>query len=126
VQEHRPKLGNAAYNPPRDAFDLYTPRFTKGIGRTKVGVCPICAESAKRGGVGKILWLSMKFSAFKWSAHSRFVSYGALADLGAEHIYHLRSALAHPRPQLPHAIRSRYLACHRLAVLPSNRVSLHL
>jgi hypothetical protein len=55
------------YNPPRSAFDLYTPRFVQGVGRTKVGLCPICVEAVSRGGAGIHLWLSMKFSAFKWS-----------------------------------------------------------
>lgn len=62
------------YNPPRDPRDLYTPRFVKGKGRTKVGLCPICIESPSRGGRGQKLWLSMKFSAFKWSV-SPFSSY---------------------------------------------------
>jgi hypothetical protein len=54
------------YNSPRDPRDLYTPRFVKGKGRTKVGLCPICIESPSRGGQGQKLWLSTKFSAFKW------------------------------------------------------------
>ena len=54
------------YNEPRDALDLYTPRFVKGCGATKVGVCPICIESPSRGGKGQAVWLSMKFSAYKW------------------------------------------------------------
>lgn len=29
-------LSDATFNPPRDAFDLYTPRFVKGRGTTKV------------------------------------------------------------------------------------------
>jgi hypothetical protein len=53
------------YNPPRSPFDLYTPRFVKGKGTEKVGLCPICVEIPKRGGEGKKLWLAMKFSAFK-------------------------------------------------------------
>ncbi|KAI9058903.1 hypothetical protein FKP32DRAFT_1580883, partial [Trametes sanguinea] len=53
-------------NPPRDAWDLYTPRFVKGRGTSKVGLCPICHESIRRGGEGKKLWLSMKFSAFNY------------------------------------------------------------
>ncbi|KAH7923591.1 hypothetical protein BV22DRAFT_984174, partial [Leucogyrophana mollusca] len=56
----------SAYNPPRDALDLYTPRFVKGRGHTKVGLCPVCAESPARGGAGKHMWLSMKFSAFNY------------------------------------------------------------
>ncbi|KAG9312586.1 hypothetical protein JVU11DRAFT_6983 [Chiua virens] len=54
------------YNEPRDALDLYTPRFVKGCGATKVGLCPICIESPSRGGKGEANWLSMKFSAYKW------------------------------------------------------------
>ena len=54
------------YNPPRRVFDLYTPRFVKGKGAEKVGLCPICVESTDRGGENKKLWLAMKFSAFKW------------------------------------------------------------
>ncbi|KAG2126035.1 hypothetical protein DEU56DRAFT_557785 [Suillus clintonianus] len=55
------------YNPPRDPRDLYTPRFVKGKGRSKIGLCPICIESPLRGGRGQKIWLSTKFSAFKWS-----------------------------------------------------------
>ncbi|KAG6372647.1 hypothetical protein JVT61DRAFT_7399 [Boletus reticuloceps] len=58
------------YNEPRDALDLYTPRFVKGCGATKVGVCPICIESPSRGGKGEAVWLSMKFSAYKWHVSS--------------------------------------------------------
>ncbi|CCL98458.1 uncharacterized protein FIBRA_00456 [Fibroporia radiculosa] len=58
-------LSDATYNSPRHELDLYTPRFVKGKGTTKVGLCPCCCESALRGGEGKKLWLSMKFSAFK-------------------------------------------------------------
>lgn len=54
-----------AYNPPRDIFDLYTPRFVKGRGVDKMGLCPICIEQSERGGEGKKVWLAMKFSAFK-------------------------------------------------------------
>ncbi|TBU28817.1 hypothetical protein BD311DRAFT_788246 [Dichomitus squalens] len=53
-------------NEPRDVFDLYTPRFVKGRGTSKVGLCPICHEPVARGGEGKKLWLSMKFSAFNY------------------------------------------------------------
>ncbi|CAL1702434.1 unnamed protein product [Somion occarium] len=59
-------LAGSTWNEPRDAFDLYTPRYVKGRGNTKVGLCPICCESVKRGGAGKKLWLSMKFSAFNY------------------------------------------------------------
>ena len=50
-------------NPPRDVFDLYTSRLARGSGHTKVGLCPLCACI----GMGKV-WLSMKFSAYKWCA----------------------------------------------------------
>ncbi|KAF5350931.1 hypothetical protein D9758_010477 [Tetrapyrgos nigripes] len=60
-------LPGGSYNPPRggDPFDLYTPRIVKGRGRDKMGLCPICIESPERGGEGKKVWLSMKFSAYK-------------------------------------------------------------
>ncbi|TFK71388.1 hypothetical protein BDN72DRAFT_958069 [Pluteus cervinus] len=54
------------YNPPRSPLDLYTPRFVKGKGAEKVGLCPICVESPHRGGEDKKLWLAMKFSAFNY------------------------------------------------------------
>ncbi|KAH9979575.1 hypothetical protein BGW80DRAFT_605366, partial [Lactifluus volemus] len=49
------------FNPPRDVFDLYTPRFVRGSGHTKVGLCPLCTCT----GTGKV-WLSMKFSAYNY------------------------------------------------------------
>ena len=58
----------ATYNAPRTSSDLYTPRFVRGRGRDKVGVCPVCVEPVARGGEGRVAWLSMKFSAFKWCA----------------------------------------------------------
>ncbi|KAI0643214.1 hypothetical protein C8Q79DRAFT_977766 [Trametes meyenii] len=61
-----PKVLDGTPNPPRDALDLYTPRFVKGRGPSKVGLCPICHENVGRGGEGKKLWLSMKFSAFNY------------------------------------------------------------
>ncbi|TFK27101.1 hypothetical protein FA15DRAFT_587096, partial [Coprinopsis marcescibilis] len=54
------------YNTPRTPFDLYTPRFVKGKGAGKVGLCPICVERSQRGGEGKKVWLAMKFSAFNY------------------------------------------------------------
>ena len=60
------KISGATFNEPRFPLDLYTPRFVKGTGREKVGLCPICVEPEDRGGQNKKLWLSTKFSAFKW------------------------------------------------------------
>ncbi|KAJ3718319.1 hypothetical protein C8R42DRAFT_585696 [Lentinula raphanica] len=54
------------YNPPRTAFDLYTPRFVKGKGKDKMGMCPICIEEIERGGEGRKVWLAMKFSAYNY------------------------------------------------------------
>ncbi|KAH8105452.1 hypothetical protein BXZ70DRAFT_527243 [Cristinia sonorae] len=59
-------LAGTQWNRPRDVFDLYTPRFVKGRGTQKIGVCPICCESVKRGGENKKLRLSMKFSAYNY------------------------------------------------------------
>lgn len=60
-----PPPSGGHWNSPRSAEDLYTPRYVRGVGREKAGLCPICYESPERGGVGKAEWLSMKFSAFK-------------------------------------------------------------
>ncbi|KAI6144335.1 hypothetical protein BKA82DRAFT_2388383 [Pisolithus tinctorius] len=54
------------YNPPHSALDLYTPRFVRGCGTSKVGLCPVCVESPGRGGSGQCVWLSMKFSAYNY------------------------------------------------------------
>ncbi|KAJ8075813.1 hypothetical protein PM082_021445 [Marasmius tenuissimus] len=55
-----------SYNPPKGPYDLYTPRFVKGKGKDKVGLCPICIEPVERGGEGRQLWLAMKFSAYNY------------------------------------------------------------
>ncbi|KAK2459855.1 hypothetical protein APHAL10511_008176 [Amanita phalloides] len=67
------------YNSPRSPFDLYTPRFVKGKGAEKVGLCPICIESPSRGGQDKVLWFAMKFSAFNY--HMQY-SHGISASNG--------------------------------------------
>ncbi|KAF7361245.1 hypothetical protein MSAN_01156600 [Mycena sanguinolenta] len=54
------------YKAPRGAFDLYGARFVKGKGVDKVGLCPICIEPKQRGGEEKKVWLSMKYSAYKY------------------------------------------------------------
>jgi len=59
------KSPGGVYNPPCSVFDLYTPRFVKGRGTTKVGLCPVCVEPPSRGGNGEKIWFSMKFSAYK-------------------------------------------------------------
>ncbi|KAG6860983.1 hypothetical protein C0995_005219 [Termitomyces sp. Mi166 len=60
-----PSHPGGTYNPPRSPLDLYTPRFVRGKGATKHGLCPICIEPRARGGSSRRLWLAMKFSAFK-------------------------------------------------------------
>ncbi|PFH46543.1 hypothetical protein AMATHDRAFT_69608 [Amanita thiersii Skay4041] len=73
------KHPGGTYNPPRTPFDLYTPRFVKGKGTEKVGLCPLCIESPSRGGEGKAVWLAMKFSAFNY--HMQY-SHGISASTG--------------------------------------------
>ncbi|KAF9523008.1 hypothetical protein CPB83DRAFT_776171, partial [Crepidotus variabilis] len=67
------------YNPPRSMLDLYTPRFVKGKGVEKVGLCPICVEPIERGGENKKIWLAMKFSAFNY--HMQY-AHGISASTG--------------------------------------------
>ncbi|KTW28176.1 hypothetical protein T552_02035 [Pneumocystis carinii B80] len=61
-----PRFTYSNGNPPiqYDADDLYNPRYIKGIGINKMGMCPICCENIERGGQGKEVWLKMKISAF--------------------------------------------------------------
>ncbi|KAI0076636.1 hypothetical protein K474DRAFT_1597546, partial [Panus rudis PR-1116 ss-1] len=54
------------WNPPRNALDLYTPRFVKGKGNDKTGLCPICYERPNRGGINKKLWFHTKQSAYNY------------------------------------------------------------
>lgn len=61
-----PHMPAATWNAPRSPSDLYTPRFVRGRGRDKVGLCSICCEHVDRGGESKRVWLAMKVSAFKW------------------------------------------------------------
>ncbi|KAI3479550.1 hypothetical protein L1887_58362 [Cichorium endivia] len=35
---------HGAFNKPRSILDLYTPRFVKGVGVDKVGMCPVCLQ----------------------------------------------------------------------------------
>lgn len=76
---NRSKHPGGISNPARDPRDLYTPRFVKGKGRSKIGLCPICIESPLRGGRGQKLWLSTKFSAFNY--HMQF-AHGVSAMTG--------------------------------------------
>lgn len=57
---------SATANAARSYFDLYTPRFTKGRGPSKLGLCPICIEPKIRGGEGRAFWGAMKVSAYKY------------------------------------------------------------
>ncbi|KAG6826760.1 hypothetical protein H0H87_006393, partial [Tephrocybe sp. NHM501043] len=61
-----PSHPGGSYNPPRSPIDLYTPRFTRGKGPAKQGLCPVCVEPRARGGESTRVWLAMKFSAFNY------------------------------------------------------------
>ncbi|CAE6480957.1 unnamed protein product [Rhizoctonia solani] len=47
-------------------FNLYNPRFVRGSGNGKLGVCPICVEPVWRGGAGKVVLLNTKISQFNY------------------------------------------------------------
>ncbi|KAL1924781.1 uncharacterized protein VTP21DRAFT_4435 [Calcarisporiella thermophila] len=47
-------------NLPRGPSDLYTPRWAKGIGVSKSGLCPLCPGER---------WFNMKFSAYWYHLH---------------------------------------------------------
>ncbi|KAJ2694345.1 hypothetical protein H4R19_005924, partial [Coemansia spiralis] len=42
----------------RSADDMYTPRWIRGIGREKEGLCPVCFDG------GMLIWRRMKCSAY--------------------------------------------------------------
>ncbi|KAG0055091.1 hypothetical protein BGZ83_009618 [Gryganskiella cystojenkinii] len=52
----------AVFNEPRSDQDLYTPRWTKGRGPEKIGLCPICMPEIE-------LWQKMKCSAYWYHMH---------------------------------------------------------
>ncbi|KAF8328834.1 uncharacterized protein EI90DRAFT_3290368 [Cantharellus anzutake] len=54
------------FNPPAGPMDLYTPRFVKGSGSEKVGLCPVCVEPVSRGGEGTKVILKTKVSAYNY------------------------------------------------------------
>ncbi|KAK0502430.1 hypothetical protein EDD18DRAFT_1140772 [Armillaria luteobubalina] len=59
-------VAGATANAPREGWgDLYTPRWVKGRGADKMGLCGVCVEPRERGGEARAVWLGMKFSAYK-------------------------------------------------------------
>ncbi|SPO32527.1 related to Meiotic expression upregulated protein 26 [Ustilago trichophora] len=56
----RAQTVQGTFNKPRSILDLYTPRFVKGVGVQKVGMCPICYED------GRVKFLKTKFSAYNY------------------------------------------------------------
>lgn len=47
------------WNKVSDPLNLYWPRFIKGVGDEKCGLCPICAEPPERGGDGEQKWFKV-------------------------------------------------------------------
>ena len=50
---------DATWNKVGDPLNLYWPRFIKGSGDDKCGLCPICAEPPERGGDGEQKWFKV-------------------------------------------------------------------
>lgn len=57
-----PLPAGAFWNKTGEPLNLYQPRFIKGTGEDKAGLCPICVEPPERGGEGEEKWL--KVSSF--------------------------------------------------------------
>ncbi|GAA5866139.1 hypothetical protein JCM3774_004095 [Rhodotorula dairenensis] len=55
---------DANWNKIGDPLNLYWPRFVKGSGDEKCGLCPICAEPPERGGDGDQRWFKLKNSSY--------------------------------------------------------------
>ncbi|KAG5640760.1 hypothetical protein DXG03_007296 [Asterophora parasitica] len=74
---HPPHPGGT-HNPPRGPFDLYTPRFVKGRGVEKVGLCPVCIEEPGGArGEGKKVWRGMKVREIYWWKHAALCHQGS-------------------------------------------------
>ncbi|KAJ1022699.1 hypothetical protein NDA18_005037 [Ustilago nuda] len=56
----RAQTVQGTFNKPRSILDLYTPRFVKGVGAQKVGMCPVCYED------GKVKFFKTKLSAYNY------------------------------------------------------------
>ncbi|PWN50572.1 hypothetical protein IE53DRAFT_88621 [Violaceomyces palustris] len=77
------------FNEPRSPLDLYTPRYIKGQGMTKEGLCPICYES------GQIRFYKTKISAFNYHLQNL---HGVSASTGEPFFPPVGFRLSH-RPQ---------------------------
>lgn len=55
-----PPTGSIWNNKSTQVTNLYTPRFIRGKGDAKEGLCPICCESEERGGEGEMRWLKVR------------------------------------------------------------------
>ncbi|KAF8319436.1 hypothetical protein DL93DRAFT_2053848, partial [Clavulina sp. PMI_390] len=83
------------FNAPSHPLDLYTPRYVKGSGSDKVGLCPICVEPISRGGEGTKQFLKTKVSAYNY--HMQYY-HGICARSNAPFSPPLESRLV-PRPR---------------------------
>ena len=43
---------------PANVFDLFSARYSRGSGRDRAVMCPICAEPMERGGESTEVWLN--------------------------------------------------------------------
>lgn len=82
-----------AFNAPSSALDLYTPRYVRGTGGDKVGLCPICVEPIERGGEGTKMFAKTKVSAYSTSPPANLtreldINFGPLSNLVLD--YHLQ------------------------------------
>ncbi|KAF9511189.1 hypothetical protein BS47DRAFT_1299252 [Hydnum rufescens UP504] len=59
-------MNRLVFNSPNGPLDLYTPRFVRGSGGDKVGLCPICIEPVERGGRGLKMFAKTKVSAYNY------------------------------------------------------------
>lgn len=69
-RKQKAPLSGAQWNPQSkeseqwSPWNLYLPRYVKGRGVDKLGLCPICVEPKSRGGEGCKRFLKMKVSAY--------------------------------------------------------------
>ena len=84
---------DATWNKVGDPLNLYWPRFVKGSGDDKCGLCPICAEPPERGGDGEQKWFKVSDHRISSYAFPFLTSPHYLFQLkNSSYVYHMSYA----------------------------------
>ncbi|KAJ7725929.1 hypothetical protein B0H16DRAFT_1735868 [Mycena metata] len=100
------------YKAPRHALDLYSPRFVKGSGADRMGLCPICIEAVHRGGEGKQVWLATESSAYQCHHMQHYHGISAITGRPLSPPVDLR-VVARPAAKRPNRAEMQQGKCHK-------------